>query len=136
MIVEIEPSGTDDRRGVLVDGDYLEIHRIAQPQQMIVRAHVGVLAAERDVDAKTGANVFHAFFQGRRDDGKVIEFGHVVHEVRDIAAVLRPLIDPIDRHVHPRLDPIHRDQRLERLDVVVAVKKLARELHVLGHVAH
>lgn len=38
--------------------------------------------------------------------------------------------------MHPRLDSVHRDQRLEGFDVVVPVKQRARQCDVLLHITY
>ena len=70
-----------DRLVSLVDGNHLEVSGVAKPEQMIVRAHVGVLAAKGDVYAEAHPKVCHTLFQRGRDDGEVVELGHAFQEV-------------------------------------------------------
>jgi hypothetical protein len=75
-IVETEPAPVRHRRRVGVDRDQLEEARIADGDDAVVRAHVGMLAARRDVDAERLAQRRGARFQRRRADRDMVEGDH------------------------------------------------------------
>jgi hypothetical protein len=56
-----------------IDGDHLEKDVVAEAQQQVVRAHLGVLAPALHVEADLLAHMCRALLESRRDDREMVE---------------------------------------------------------------